>query len=416
MGQVSIWSSCVCRKASVSSSIAREMPLKICFVSHSANTGGAERVLLETIEVLSSEGVLCFVVLPSVGPLCGELDARNVPYVIITYPMWMARGKISVLRKFKAALNLTKDTLIVAHHIRRLRSDLVYSNSITVCVGAFASWLVGCRHVWQIHEFGEEDQGLTFLFGPRCSTWLINHLSSLCICVSNAVARKFSQFIHPSKIRVIYPSMHHALFPNSLRRPSRCLDSDGPFRCLLVGALIEGKGQRDAIQAISDLKQRGVRVELLLAGEGDSGYRRVLEGLVDSEGVHKEIRFLGFVSDVASLIQSVDAVLVCSRSEAFGRVTIESMLSGKPLIGAGTAATAELIQDGVTGLLYRPGDHRALADKIVQLQRSPELRRQLAEEAASWALQRFSAGRYRDELLGCIRPLVNHGVECKSDR
>ena len=98
------------------------------------------------------------------------------------------------------------------------------------------------------------------------------------------------------------------------------------------------------------------------------------------------------------MMLSSDIVLVCSKSEAFGRVTIEGMFSGRPVIGARSAATAELIKDGVNGLLYDPGNPGDLADKIKRLQECPAFGEHLGNQARSWVLSYFTADRYANEL------------------
>jgi glycosyltransferase involved in cell wall biosynthesis len=110
---------------------------------------------------------------------------------------------------------------------------------------------------------------------------------------------------------------------------------------------------------------------------------------------------------------SSDIVLVCSRSEAFGRVTIEGMFSGRPVIGARSAATAELIKDGVNGLLYDPGNPGDLAEKIKRLQECPGLGERLGHEARAWVRRYFTIDRYADELFAVLHPLLNtsdHGT------
>jgi glycosyltransferase involved in cell wall biosynthesis len=261
--------------------------------------------------------------------------------------------------------------------------------------------------VWHLHEFGLEDQGLSFLFGARFSMSLINRLSSQCICVSFALAKKFAPFIEPSKITVIYPSMHRALMENGV--PPQ---SDGfvhprgkQFRCVIVGALIKGKGQQDAVLAVSCLKKAGVATELLIAGGGDSQYRHELEELVRANGLESDVSFVGQLKSSRLLMLSSDVVLVCSRSEAFGRVTIEGMHAGRPVIGARSAATAELIKHGINGLLYTPGDPADLAEKIMSIYKDPRLGVRLSENATTWVGDHFRPNRYTDALCKLIESL-----------
>src|ERR1700722_6133643 len=101
--------------------------MRICFISHSSRLGGAERVLLETIDVLQSAGVECRVVLPQRGEMCQELERIGVPFVVISFPLWMGRRKLSFWSRIRLAAALAKDTLLLASRILAWRCDTVYT-------------------------------------------------------------------------------------------------------------------------------------------------------------------------------------------------------------------------------------------------------------------------------------------------
>jgi glycosyltransferase involved in cell wall biosynthesis len=381
--------------------------MTICFISHSSKTGGAERVLLETIEILQEQGLVCKVLLPSHGDLCAELRRLGVPFAIISFPLWMVRGGISFFGWVKTVLGTILNAPIVAWKIHQWKCDVVYSNTVTFCVGALASAVARRPHVWHLHEFGLEDQGLSFLFGERISLKIVNRFSSRCICVSKVLAKKYEASIESSKISVIYPSMLQAIKEARRAEIDRTLPlRDGRFRCVIVGALMEGKGQEDSVMAIAELKRGGIDAELMIVGEGLPPYRRHLEELVTEHRLENQVTLVGQIKSGISAMQSADAVLVCSRSEAFGRVTIEAMLAGVPVVGANSGATAELIKDGTTGLLYRSGDPQDLAEKIRCLRHSPAFAEMLAKNGQVWAENVFTKVRYSYEMGAFLKPLL----------
>jgi glycosyltransferase involved in cell wall biosynthesis len=380
------------------------MPVTICFISHSSRTGGAERVLLETVEALKHRGAECRVLLPEQGELCLHLDKLGVPFSVISFPMWMSREGTGSLQWIKVALGTLINTVSIALKIHRWKCDIVYSNTVTVCVGALAARLLGLPHIWHIHEFGMEDQGLSFLFSDRLSLAIVNNLSDRCVCVSEALARKYRAHIHPAKIVVVYPSMRRFLGDDE-----NCDDVDGAttlhsgrFRCVIAGTLMEGKGQEDGVLAIAHLKEAGTKAELLIVGDSIPSYRRRLEALVSAHGLESQVTFVGKVKNAFPIMRSSDAVLVCSKSEAFGRVTLEGMLARKPVIGARAGATAELIEDGVTGLLYKPGDALDLANQIQYLFDNPAVAETLGDTGHQWAEKSFTAERYGNELIAAL--------------
>jgi glycosyltransferase involved in cell wall biosynthesis len=378
-------------------------PVTICFISHSSGSGGAERVLLESVEALKRRGVECRVLLPENGELCGYLDRLGVPFSLLSFPMWMSRGGTGPLQRLKVVLGTLINTVLIALRIRRWKCDIVYSNTVTICVGALAARLLGLPHIWHLHEFGMEDQGLSFLFGDRFSLAIVNNLSDCCVCVSEALARKYRGYIHPEKIMVVYPSMRRFLGDDeTCDYDEGATPHTGRFRCVIAGALMEGKGQEDGVMAMAHLRDTGVKAELLIVGEGIPSYRRHLETLVSANGLESHVTFVGKVKNALPIMRNSDAVLVCSKSEAFGRVTVEGMIARKPVIGARAGATAELIKDGVTGLFYNPGDALDLAHQIEYLCDNPAVAETMGNSGHQWAEECFSAERYSNELIAAL--------------
>jgi len=84
-------------------------------------------------------------------------------------------------------------------------------------------------------------------------------------------------------------------------------------------------------------------------GNGDSKYLRQIKQVVVQNGIEEYVELTDYTDDPG--MDSGNIILVCSRSEAFGRVTVEGMLCGKPIIGARSGATPELVKEGFNGLL-----------------------------------------------------------------
>jgi glycosyltransferase involved in cell wall biosynthesis len=166
----------------------------------------------------------------------------------------------------------------------------------------------------------------------------------------------------------------------------------------LVGSLNPQKGQVDAIEAMGKLVAAGRDVRLFFYGTGGRGYTARLRARVSALGLSDRVEFCGHVADVSARMAQADAVLVTSRCEAFGRVTVEAMRAGVPVIGSASGGTVELIEDGRTGLLYPSGDANALASAIARLVDAPDFARRLADAGRNWASPRFGAAQFADAL------------------
>jgi len=379
--------------------------LTVCFVSHSPRGGGAERSLVETMRALRERGVECVALLPGTGWLAHELERRSFAYHVLPYKTWTAvEGGAAWRRGARSGWNLAM-AVRAAAWIRRRSARIVYTNAITTGVGAFAARLAALPHVWHIRELGHEHNRMVYDLGERLSLRLVRSLSALCLANSECVAAKYRERLRPTEIRVVY---------QGVRLDDGSSAPDVPvahgFRCVAVGAISPAKRQEEAIEAVARLNGRGLATELLIVGEGDRAYGERLRGLVDRLGAGACVSFLGELESAARVIRSADAVVTCSRHEAFGRVTVEGMLAGKPVVGARSAGTAELIRDGETGFLYEPGDVQQLEGILRRLIEDPAERRRVGETARAWAVKRFDERRFGDEILACLLPLDERGA------
>ncbi|ODN69430.1 GDP-mannose-dependent alpha-(1-6)-phosphatidylinositol monomannoside mannosyltransferase [Methylobrevis pamukkalensis] len=132
---------------------------------------------------------------------------------------------------------------------------------------------------------------------------------------------------------------------------------------LMVGRLTRWKGHESLIRALARVDRPFV---CALAGEGgDDGYRAELQQLAAAEGVADSLRFLGSRRDIAALDAAADLAFSCSiRPEAFGRVAIEAMAMGTPVIATAHGGSLETVGDGETGWLVPPGDVAAITAAV----------------------------------------------------
>jgi glycosyltransferase involved in cell wall biosynthesis len=386
--------------------------MRICFVSHSAQDGGAQRSLVDLIDALAARGVESRVVVPEEGYLTEELQPRAVPYVVFRYWPWARETPLPWWdRWFKKPLIHVMRAARLSGRIRRWRCHVIVSNTLTVCEGALAARILGLPHIAYVREFGDLDHGLYFELGARLSVRLLGLLSTRVAFNSAALAKHYRREVPPSRSRVIYNAVSVPTEPPTAREESPT--PEATLSCVLVGYLKPGKGHQDAIRAVAHLAARGTRVSLKLVGAaGPADYLARLRRLIDSLGVSPLIEMVGHVPDPRRLFLEADVALMCSGMEAFGRVTVEAMKHGTPVIAARSGGTSEIIHDGLTGFLYTPGDARGLADRIEQLAQDRAGARRMGERARRFALERFNLERYGRDFL----ELVDEVMEARPSR
>lgn len=386
------------------SSDPTHLALRVCFVSHSGTDGGAQRSLLELIDTLATRGVQSRVVVPEEGYLTNHLQARGVPYIVYRYWPWTGQTPLPWWdRSLKKPLVHLIRGARLGNLIRGWQCQLVVTNTLTVCEGALAASILGVPHITYVREYGDLDHGYHFELGPRWSVRLLGMLSTRVAFNSAALAKHYRRQLPRTPTRVIYNAVAVPTESPAASLPTRSPDPDARFSCVLVGYLTPGKGHEDAIRAVADLAGRGLLVNLkLVGGTGPADYVARLRRLIDSLGVAALIDMVGHVPEPRRFFLQSDVALMCSRMEAFGRVTVEAMKHGIAVIGARSGGTSEVIRDGFNGFLYTPGDAHDLADKIEQLARDRDGARRMGDRARWFATGMFSLDRYGEEFLGLL--------------
>ncbi len=167
-------------------------------------------------------------------------------------------------------------------------------------------------------------------------------------------------------------------------------------RFVVVGRLAEWKGQDVAIRAFAEARRRGLPGEATLTLYGtaafvaDQGYAASLPALARSLGIGGAVSFAGHVDSLETIYGSADVVLHTSiRPEPFGQVVVEAMSARRPVVATAAGGPAEVVTDGVDGLLVPSADVDALAGAMVRLANDEALRAALVE-AGSETVSRFA--------------------------
>lgn len=371
------------------------------YVSHSpVDSAGAELALIELVQgIAASGGIHLHVVVPAEGPLFRRLLAAGVSTSIISDLTWTdfpSTRSWPVTRLPKYVMRRIRSLIRMVGLLREFRCDVVVSNTSTVIIPALAAWIMRIPHVWYVHEFGREDHALRFDLGYERSMSLVGKLSDRVLVPSHAVSSALQQWIAEDQIRVVYCAVDG---PLPLDPPAH----DDTWRLVLVGRKSPGKGQLDAVNVVAWLRRRGQPVRLRLVGGGDADYIEVLRNRARGLGIQNYIEFVDHTPSVAPHYEWAHVALMCSRAEAFGRVTVEAMKFGRPVIGARAAGTAELIREGENGLMYEPGNVEDLGSKITQIASHPQRWADLTHSAQQWALELFSVERYVADFTDALK-------------
>lgn len=150
------------------------------------------------------------------------------------------------------------------------------------------------------------------------------------------------------------------------------------------------KGQHVLLTALAQCPKDVTAVFVGDAMFGEQDYVQHLQEQVAVLGLEKRVQFLGFRSDVVPLMTACDLVAHTSTApEPFGRVIVEAMLCGRPVVAAQAGGAVEIIESGKTGWLFAPGNSQQLAEIITTCRDQPEQAAIIGQQAQSQAGQHF---------------------------
>lgn len=177
---------------------------------------------------------------------------------------------------------------------------------------------------------------------------------------------------------------------------------DGEILIGTVSRLDRGKGLFEAIDAAKILADRGLRFHLTFIGKDtvdDPGTGVEMEKRIRFLGLNDYVSMAGHRNDIETVTASLDLFLMPAPGETFGRVLIEAMACGIPLVAAGGGGVPDIVRHEKEGLLVKPFDAVGMADALERLISDPPLRHRTAQAALNAARERYDSRPVLDAWL-----------------
>lgn len=159
----------------------------------------------------------------------------------------------------------------------------------------------------------------------------------------------------------------------------------------IAGILEQRKGHDVLLRAIRILREAGEDIACIAAGEGP--LRQYLADRINELGIADRVHLMGFVDDMASFYRALDVFVLPSNKEAMGNSLMEAMLAEVPVVASRVGGSTEIVEEGVSGILFPAGDSPALAAQIAGLLQNRELRERLSRAGRARVLSRFTLER-----------------------
>ncbi len=261
------------------------------------------------------------------------------------------------------------EAVILADELQRRKLDHIHNHfgDSSCTVAMLASEVGGIPYSFTLHG-----SGIFF----EAKTWRLDQKldrAAFCAAISHFTRSQAAIFAAPETLANIH-LIHCGVEPAKLHPVTH----DGPAeRLIFVGRVVEQKGLGILFDALDLLAQRGQVLNLTVVGDGPD--RDKLERKAHNQGLGARVDFVGSKSqaEVTELLGEADIFVLPSYAEGVPVVVMEALGSAVPVVSSFVGGLPEVVDDGKTGFLVRPGDPVQLADRIEQLAADPDLRQRM---------------------------------------
>ncbi len=342
--------------------------------NHAEIVGGGEVSFLTLLEALDRSRWAPVAVVPAEGMVAQRCRTRGIPIHVVPMPPLRCPGP-----------RLVRSVVSLGRLIRGANAAVVHANGSRAMVyaGLAAKW-VGRPVVWHV-RVADSDGWLDRVLFRLADRVIVN---------SHAVGRRFA-WADPCKVLCIHNGVDTVRFAprpvsNDLRK--RLGFAEGEPVVASVGRFVAYKGYGDLLDAAVLVQKIKPDTHWVLVGEGE--LRSELEARSRALNLGACVHFTGWLDDVRDVLALCDVFVLPSRGEHFGRVLIEAMAMGKPVVATDEGGVPEIVRHGETGLLVPSGLPAALARAILTILDDPAYAESLGAAGRERVEREFSLSRH----------------------
>lgn len=397
--------------------------MKILYIQPGLGIGGS-KISLSQILHYSPIGQISHVVLDKPPDLVYEQSlsgfVKKIHY--LNLPTWNQFSRKSYWEILKTPFSHARRLLSLLPAIQKLiniiqteQIDLVHTNNAISPAGAFSAYFANVPHVWHVREpIGKEGQ-YPLIIGDRFTGELFQRLSQKIICNSEFTASYFRKRNIP--VQIIRNGIDVKIFQSDDARTrglhlKRSLlgDFDGPVVAMVGNLTTRWKQHGLFLNVAAGLASRFPYCRFIVFGSSSNleltSYTRELKKVFEKLNLQDRLTWADFTEDIPAMMHSLDILVHPVSREGSGRVVMEAMASGKPVIGVKSGGVQELIWDTVTGFLVHPLEQDAMMEKIEFLLGNDHERSLMGMQASEFACAHFSNETMVDAIGKIYKELV----------
>lgn len=359
--------------------MSESRPLRVVFVVPDLAIGGAERHVTTLVSRLDRSRfeprVIC---LGRHGELFADLAATDVPGLALGRTR---REALLTLRELVRELRTTSPDVVI---VRGFSAELLGRVAAALArVPRVVVWVHNCDDI--------DPRGVL----RRASDLLLEPVTDAYFGVAQQQVRYLTEGLgHPErKVRVIHNGVDVAQFHDSADPCTRS-ELGLPEGALVVGILAALRPEKDHetfLEAAALVSAEVPEARFLVVGDGHA--RKELESLSARLGIRDRVVFAGARDDVPAVLSAIDVFTLTSVFECFPMALLEAMASSLPAVCTDVGGVHEILEEGATGYLVPSRDPVALANRLVDLLRSPDRRKRFGAAARARVEAHFTLTR-----------------------
>lgn len=323
--------------------------MKVLHIINSLHTGGAEKLLADSLPIYKEYGVEIDLLL---------LNSDDTPFLQSLKSKFIGRIFYTHINSYYSPVQLWQ--------IRKyLKSDydIIHCHLFPVLYWTVLAKLLANNQKKMIFtEHNTENRRLNNLAFLQVDKFIYRYYDKV-TAITPQVKQVLIDKLHlpNQKVEVIYNGIDVEKFATAMSYQKSMFFDDTDTIIIQVSRFQKQKDQQTVIYALSDLPEN---YKLLLVGDGE--LKNDCQALVNELNLQQRVKFLGVRMDVPALLKMADIIVQSSHWEGFGLAAVEGMAAGKPLVASNVAGLRDIVKD--YGLLFEKGNATDLASKILQLQ------------------------------------------------
>lgn len=394
---------------------------RVLMVNHTGQISGAEHSLLALMAGLTAHELHCTLACPADGPLASIARDAGVGVREITGTEGNLR--LHPTRTARAAGEIALTALQIARLARATGADIIHANSLRASLsagmGAWGTRVPALAHLRDRLPPSATSTACLRMIDATCAAVIANSRFTGAALSEAGISRPATVIGNPVDLGLFRPCSESE---RTSIRTRLGLDSE-TIALGVVGQITPWKGQATAIETLRRLTPDLPNLQLLIVGEAkfihpsarhdNAGYLEQLRRAAQEPAIDGRVKFLGERHDVPDVMRALDVLVLPSSGEPFGRVVVEAMAVGTPVVASADGGPSEIIEHAVTGMLVDPHDLERWAGTIRSLINNPELQRSIIA-AARRRSEHYSIEHHAEQVIDVYRNAGGKDIHTRS--